>query len=487
MRYILFRILILLLLLFSIFTLFKYPDAKTDESWLSSDAIGLLNPDFITIDYPFFRTNTGNSLFSAFTLGVFYKTFGVGFLQARIFIFIMSVIFLVVYYVFIKFFFGKEISFLSTSLLVSTSAFLFSSHFLRFDIPLLISFFLPLTTLFLYLKNGQKIMLFLSGFFVCLTYEFHFNGILYALTFFVCYFLLIRKSFLILFSGVSFYLLIHVLIHVVGNVNLYLEHRNYFFLVDHTPPLFSFDLMKMLAEEKVRYLNYFKGLSALELVLVFPTFFLAFSKNICIKFIFVFSIIFMLNLMFFSANKSGFYFIHLIPFYCLLFSYLLKRLGNYLSWAIFGILIISNSINQTNLASKNIYYDYYEIANKVERYLKDDSLILGTYQQYLPLHRYNYRSVSSISWYRVFNNFTLTKSLDIIQPDFILIDDNFRARFVEDSSLIKTTVYNKGLHYLNKNEMDKYLAEQGTLKVSFDSKFYGKIELYQIKKKYEKN
>jgi 4-amino-4-deoxy-L-arabinose transferase-like glycosyltransferase len=493
----------LLFLLFASFLLFfhllsfkKYPVASIDESWISSDVMAIVDKNFVKMDYPFFKENSGLYFFPKLILGNYYKIFGLGFVQGRLLILTLSFLLLFLFFKFTKEFFGKLAGILSVIYFASTKSFLFSSHLIRFDIPFVIFLLLSLWLFFRYLKKGNLSFLFLSGLIMGFSHLLQANGILFLISFTATWVMiqLSQKKFnfkeiFIFFFGVLIFWTAYIFFYILPNFSNYILANKYFIFVDHPFPVLSMGFKDILDHELFRYKSYFYPDNIIELCLIIISLLWALkSKNYLRKFVSGYVLISALLFFPIVSNKAYYYFIYLIPFasvsLILFFLDLWRRFRyKFILFCFFAIFVGSNYYRQFKLVSENFSYNYLEINSLFVPFLSNNSLVLGEAHYWLPLKDYRYANISLLTWYRLFENLNAYEALIKIDPDFIIVDPFVEGKLVEDESQISTIDFQRGLHKISKKQFERFLEEKTTLILSYNSKYYfGDIKLYKVNK-----
>lgn len=85
-----------------------------------------------------------------------------------------------------------------------------------------------------------------------------------------------------------------------------------------------------------------------------------------------------------------------------------------------------------------------------------------------------------MGWYRIFDHKNLSESLNIINPDVIVIDNLFNSLLVDNGTMVGNTNFQEGLYNLPRKEFFSYLTKYD-LKGSYISKYYGKVDIYKEK------
>lgn len=485
-----FQIVILLffIVLINVPNLLKYPLASIDESWQSSDSYAFFDKKFTNINFPFLLQEIGIPTFNFWSLGLFYKVFGLGLFQGRLLIFFSSLVLALAVYKFTDFICGNKIALLTTVFFSTTEVFFFSSHLIRSDIFLSLAIVISFFLYFKYLTNNRPYLFFLCGFLLAFSFEIHMNGFLFLMGFIGALLLsggglnkMFSKKILVFYLGILVYGFYYFIVHALPNIPLFMSVRKYNLLIDHPPPIFHMGFNEMLWAELGRYNHYFSDNRLIEGVLILIAILWALrQKNIHLKFIAKYLLFSALLFTFFSANKAFFYLIYFFPFFSILLASFLFRFRRTLISIIYLYVVSINLIKISDLVRKYNDYDYETINKEVSLSAAPDSLIFGSPAYFLPLKNFQYRSMYVLSWYRIFENKDLISSLKIINPDIIILDDQLNSLLVDDY-LIKNRSFQGGLYNLSKKDFLVYLDNYELVNF-FDSKYYGKVTIYKLRK-----
>lgn len=487
-------IFVIFLLVFHFLTFKKYPAASIDESWISSDAMAIVDKSFVKMDHPFFEDNSGLLYLPKLILGNYYKIFGLGFVQGRLFILSFSFLLLFFFYKFTKEFFGKTAAILAIVYFASTNSFLFSSHLIRFDVHFVIFLLLSLRLFFLYLKSSNVKYLFWSGLFLGFSQLFQTMGVLFQASFIVAWagIWLINRKFnlkhFIYFSlGLFVYWIFYLLVYVLPGVSRYITSHSYFFFVDHPFPILSLPLNALIDAELFRYKNYFypEGIVELSFIIISLVWGIK-SQDYLRKFLAGYVLISALLFFFFASNKGHYYFIYLLPFasICLVLFFLdLWKLRHKFFLYFLFFIIGFNYFRQFKVTWEYSSYNYLKIYHLIAPHLSPNSKVLGEALYWLPLKDYRYANISLLTWYRIDENLNAYEALSKINPDFIIVDPYVEGKLVEDESQISPIDFQRGLHKISKKQFNRYLEENAILVTSYNSEYYfGEIKLYKVKK-----
>lgn len=487
-------ILIFVLFLFHFRTLTLYPTASIDESWISSDAIAMVDKNFINMDYPFFVKNAGFSYFPKLTYGLFYKWAGLGLTQGRTLNLILSLLFLIILALFVSRFFDNKTALLSIVFFSSTTTFLFSSHLIRFDIPFTVMLLISLWLFFLYYQTRKFYYSYFSGLILGFSYEVQMNGILFQVSFILTLLLfgllqkkLNIKALICFILGIIIYWIFYTLIHILPDVQNFSFTSNYMFNVDHPVPLLSLPIKQIILTEAGRYVSNYSNGGIFELIATIIALIWALKQNNnLLRFISFYIISILIMFLLLASNKAFFYFIYVLPLISILFSKIvlsfLEIRKNKIAIC-FLIIIGINYLRQFFIIKNNYYYDYQEINKSFSPYFGNNSLILGEAHYFLPLKDYRYSNIILLTWYRLYNNLNAYQTLSKINPDFIITDAFIEGRLVDNEDEIKNRDFQRGLHKVSKKEFTKFLDEKTILVKTINSKYYfGDINLYKVLK-----
>lgn len=499
-----------LIFIFNLATFRLYPVASVDESWQSSNAISVFNKDFVSINYPFFLQNKGIPYAMNFALGLWYKIFGIGLVQGRLLIVFISTILLFILYKFTNDFFGESVAFWAVLYFASTRGFFFSSRFIRNDIPLLIFLILALWMFFKYLKISKPKYLFFSGLFLGLGTEFHQNGIFFIIALIISWVLVIKtlsnifsRKFLIFITGLGVYLIYYLFAHVLPDTSLYISERGYSIFKDHALPILSLTPKEIIFSEIGRYSSYFYPYRVPELLIVILSLLLSLKeKDLYLKFISTFILSFSVLFVFFASNKTELYLIYLLLLSSILLSSLFhkfRHLSTYIGlilrnknkqkslksipiikfFYIFVFITIFNYFLNFGIAYTYSDYSYGKIQSIMSPNIRNDELVMGFTNYFLPLNHLNFRSFYVLSWHRIFKGLSVEQALDEIKPAYIIFDRQVDGMLTDDERDISDIQFDKGLYKISKKEFINYLNSKYTMIIDYHSDYYRNLKLYK--------
>jgi hypothetical protein len=84
----------------------------------------------------------------------------------------------------------------------------------------------------------------------------------------------------------------------------------------------------------------------------------------------------------------------------------------------------------------------------------------------------------SLTYYNLFNGYSLTRGLEELRPDYIIFDDGLNGLLVEEGYFSSTAGF--ALYDLPKREFRNFLAERGASVLSFSDPWHGYFEIYAI-------
>lgn len=476
----------LLFIAFNFITLTKFPPLKTDEAWQSSDAYSIINKDFTPIHYPFFARNTGIPYASYLILATGFKIMGLGFVQGRIIFFSITLVYLIVFYLFVKEFFGKREAFLSSVYLVSTRVFFLSSHYIRNDISLALGLVLMVWFFFKYEKTKKLRYIFFSSFFGLFSMEFHQNGLIFYTSLLLVWFLLrtsfkeFSKGFFVFVLGSLTYIFYYLGAHILPHAKDFLADYTYAFTTGHPFPIFSLSLKDMIIEELKRYTEYFLPLRFIELILILSSITYALkNRNYYLKFLSLFLVISCLLFFPLANSKSQFYLNSFFPFLSVLLTIFavssFKTSGNFIKnsvYLIFIFVVVSNFFVQAVNVFYYKNYNYREIREIIMPRVSKNFLILGPSYGWLDLSEYKYRSVDIFPLYRYFKHIGPIETLMVIKPDYIIADKQLQ------NSISQVELESSGKY--KSSEFWNFINSKAELLYTDNFYYLGEVKLYKL-------
>jgi hypothetical protein len=492
--------------LFHVASLNRSPPLFIDEAWLVSRAWAWLNTgiNFGPLDAGVFDKNlegygTFYPTIPTLLLSVFIHWFGLTANWLRLLPLLCGFGLLVAI-----FSIASQISFsrrcgLVAVLLVSTShSFLISSHLIRYDIFVAALSYGAIAVVIAGCRRHSSTLFLVAGLMMSLAFEVHANTVIFGpiiLTLLVAqcgWSILWSRQFGAFTFGVFIGLVAYFWMHVAQHPTTFFTMGKAFAL-SHAPPLLSTSLMQPWSFLRITggYWIYLTSGRILITALAAVTFYRAKCENSKILFLtLVFGLIafslLIRNRMFYYAILIG----PLSDIFLAVWIHEISRknveLGFWLKRAkAFGIatLIVTLGVPVFLAFSTPQPGDLELIGTRVKRFVPSTASIMGPPTYWFELHEHRYLSWMQIMVHRLFDSSSsIDAALDVLRPDFLIIDDDMRQYILPDNSEVPRSGYDRYTweRRLAKDELDSFLARRAELVDSFVTPTYGAIQIYSI-------
>jgi len=347
-----------------------------------------------------------------------FRLFGVGIFQARIMSFIFSIISLFIIYKLVAELYNKGVAALSVFLISISQHFIYTSHFARPEMTLILYLLLAIYLFVIASKRSSSIFYLLSGFVFVLTCDTHLNGLsfIFIVLLLLLYYMINRKLniryIVYMLLGILIGILYWILIHYVPNKNIFIYQFKNYWNNATVPSLFSidFNIINLIKNELNRYIVFFwepkyhRNMILLAIFLLSLVYSIIKNKHNNLTIIIVI-IGLMLHFLFITPIKSGGYVVILIPFFLILTSNFLynfifaKNFAKKIFGVIVFIVLICFNLLQIGYISyyvRNIDYNGY--INKLKKIIPSGSIILGDSSWWFGFANENYY-ISQVLWY----------------------------------------------------------------------------------------
>lgn len=287
--------------------------------------------------------------------------------------------------------------------------------------------------------------------------------------------------------GGSFGLFHRLLFAILPDPAAYAQRAAYIYTAEHAIPVLTYDPLKMISRELLRYRSYFVIENRLlELALVglgvgIGLWRRARADRWLLIIIFVPIVVFTLLV----SNKDPRYLVNFFPFLSILAaSALLTGLrevkGLPAARAVMvGVLLVFTLIpplHHLSAAREALQAPSYDEAmTELEAVIPVGSRVLGKPTYWLGLHDRDYRGTHALTMLNFERNFTLQQSMEFIRPQYVIVDTHLRGQLV-DQGYFSRTAGSDSLD-LPRRDFEQFLARQGTLVLKHP---YNQLEVYKI-------
>lgn len=434
------------------FNLDKYPYIWSDEAWFSNSAFTLATQGFLgTTMMPYFYDIAHFTYWQPpvylLLLSLSFKLFGFGIIQARMVSITLGFFTVLFTYIFGKELYNKKTGLIASVLLVSNPLFFFISRDARMDIAVACFTLIALYFLLIALKRSKCIYYFYSGLFSMLSLLSHPNGIfgIFSVLLIYCVYKFDFKNFKLKFR------LKEVLYFILGPLLLLIPYLYYI----------SLDFPAFTAQFKVNILNsattplinvfseitryqvltnfYIINSSLINFILIltvsayltlFGLVYMSKNKKFS-KFLAIIILVHLVSVTILVSQKLAFWYLGaILPYWALLIAIPFKEKFNqkkYISTIltiVLALYLISNIFTISNIFLITKEYDYQSIEHEVQKYIPNESVIVGTTAFWIPLHT-SHTYYTSFSVHAHYN--LSISSFKKLKVNYILYDDSWAS------------------------------------------------------------
>lgn len=486
----------------------RFPAVRVDEAWNANRAWHWLNAgvNTTTIDQGPRGEDVGigSPPLASGILRLAYAALGLGLAQTRLPSLVFGAILLLATYWTGSLLYDRFTGLLALLLLGLSWVFITSSHLGRPDV-ILAAFVVLACGLSLWgLRSGRLMAHGMAGFVMALGYDVHQNALIFAAALLVTYVVAAGRAFWrrpALWALVAGALLGSLVFRrtydlalaflglgssplpagvAAGGQGLAGSHRPP--LLDLTPTLF---LQSLLAEIYYRFdpLRYPLAMILIVAALGFLLWRHQSSDRLLLVFIGVAALLFVLLL----QNKTSEYTILLYPFLMLavaaMFLGLLQRWPGRAAGAGVGavlVLFLAVSLAQgARLLFSHRHYSYEAVVAQLEQVIPSQARVMGMPTWWLGLNGYDYRSNVTLTDYHYLRGYTLTEGLEAFQPEYLIVDDLWRSRFVDEGYFPENGM-GRAVFYLPRQEFAAFLEQRGNKVLEILDPWHGLLQIYAI-------
>ena len=181
-----------------------------------------------------------------------------------------------------------------------------------------------------------------------------------------------------------------------------------------------------------------------------------------------------------SGHKWDLYAIYLFPFMLIPAAEMLvsllngevsdtyQRYGRILAGLLLAAFVVVKAMWFGQIATDHHTHDFYEITSQMRSVIEEDQRVIGMPTWWLGFTDMDYRSFYNISFHRFFDQYTVEEALREIQPDYIIVDELWRYQLASgpgEKPLI-------GNNWLPQDEFWAVVDEYGELALEFNSQWY---------------
>jgi 4-amino-4-deoxy-L-arabinose transferase-like glycosyltransferase len=500
-RWILEAVLFVIVALFHLWSLMRFPPPFVDEAWLASRAWSFITTGkaFGTLDAGVFDRFPGHETFFPW-LPVVIQSLGLRLFPKPeliavrfISLFFGLCLVIIIYAIGVRFG-GRRLGLLSAFILSFSLPFVYSSHLGRYDIMVSTLGFASIA-IFLYQKPPKRFWpSLLAGLLALLAFEIHANGAIYTPVILVLFLseigwaTLKSRGFWGFVAGALIGGLFYIGLHIIRFPETYLAINQLAFSTTHVPPILTFNpliIIKGITSTWLLFATFYILVPVLILGFVdlFIGVFKRRTKNDFLLFILTFSTVITYAL--WIRNQNTYYAILAAPMLTIVTCrFLLDTYKmwqgqildyiNRVSWGLaivfFGYIIVQ--------VFPNSYIYYRPVQERISQSVHDGEVVMGSQTHWFGLYQHQYYSWETIIYYeRLIPGSNFVDVMFEFRPDIFILDGQMLNYFNEVENSENT--YKQNLHVPIK-DVSYFLEKHAQLVDSFESPIYGPILIYRI-------
>jgi 4-amino-4-deoxy-L-arabinose transferase-like glycosyltransferase len=422
-----------------------------------------------------------------------FALLGMGLFQIRLVSWIFACVLLLLVFLVGRRSYGSVSGALAAFLLSISPPFIQASHFARHDIilaTLIMAVFLLLQIAF----DKEKLWAhLLAGVLIGISPDVHPNGVFFIVGFGVLYLAvyrlqIFRKRGAWAFGigaliGVGYY----VAGHILPSPEAYAAVNKFWSQGSHQLPLFNpIRLLESIVQEIGRYHFFDNGL---DFALVGASaVYLIVRRQKADRHLLVFVGASLACFVLFVGNKNDVYAILFYPFFMLMVAEALRSLVasaaqstavRVFMLTVLLLFVVNSTIHYLRPAISSRTYNYYAVTDQIRQVIPEGARVLGLPHWYLGLADYDYRSSLGLTYYHIYNKYSLTEGLEAIRPDYVIVDSALQGLLVDEGYFPPGPAFE--IYKLPKQELQTFMAERGTKVEEFTNPTHGTFEVYKIR------
>jgi 4-amino-4-deoxy-L-arabinose transferase-like glycosyltransferase len=501
-------VLAILLTVLQVPFLTRYPAVRPDEGWNANRAWTWLTTgqNTTTIDVGPRAAGQGNSAPAVATAVMMasLRLFGLGLFQVRLPSLLFGAILLLATFLIGRLLYDGLTGLLAELALGLSWVFLTSSHLARPDILLAAFVALAVVCGLWGQRSGRLWPHGLAGLLIMLSVEVHQNGLIFAVALGFAYLVTLgptfwrARAFWVFLAGAfvgslvfrSIYAMLASVLgigstqlvgyNLSGGQGLAGSHRPP--LLELTPTLF---VQSLLAEVYYRFAPVQNLLPMAVIVagLVYLLWRRSRADRVLLAFVGTVFLLFVLLL----QNKTSEYTILLYPYLVVAAAAALTGLlasARGRTWRTALILLIalflaSSVFHSARLLWTHVRYSYRVVSEQVDRALHDQGRLLAMPTWWLAVPDRDFRSTVTLTDYHYLQGYTLTEALQAVRPDYLLVDELWRSRLVDEGYFPEEGM-GRAVFFLPRQEFYDFLAERSRKTLELVDAWHGTLEVYEL-------
>ena len=489
-------------LAYTLLTLTRYPIVFVDEGWFANSAWNwtVNGVHFDTMHagpldqfgYEWLRRN----FVAEWVWSIAFKVWGVGFAQARLVSWLIGVGLLIVLFLVARRLYNLHVALLSVLLLVSSHIFLRSSHLARQDILLAFIGVLGFAIGVYALKGNRWWAHLLGAFVVAFSTTIHQNGVNYILGFASMYLIyygwrvVIRPGTWLAAAGGVGGIAGFLGLHILPNPDVYFRMMNINLSSTHVIPLLApMSIPYSIFREVITTYDFDNNLLAFGLLLSGAL--VLFQRRATVdRLLLAFTTGSWLGFVLIVGNKTFLYPILLYPFMMMIiaaaaYHMLTLPSGWQTRWvyvrpviiaALCGVLVF-NGLYAAQIYRNFREYDYQAILNQLRSVIPPGSSVMTMPNWWFGFTDDNFHSNFTVNFYHYLNGLTFDEAMDLIRPDYYIVDSTILLLQVEHGSMIPTPLNGNPIP---KKPFQNMLTTRGTKIFEFKNRWHSGFEIYAL-------
>ena len=147
--------------------------------------------------------------------------------------------------------------------------------------------------------------------------------------------------------------------------------------------------------------------------------------------------------------------------------------------SILVLFLLSSLIHFAAPVLGSFDYDYYAVTDRIRTVIPPGARVLGRPTYWLGLSDYDYRSSFSLGYYDLDSDFDLTRVLEEVHPDVLIVDDRWQYHLVDEDDPPRGPGLYRFFRY-PRQEFEDFLAQRGEKLLEFTDPWHGLLEVYAI-------
>jgi hypothetical protein len=151
--------------------------------------------------------------------------------------------------------------------------------------------------------------------------------------------------------------------------------------------------------------------------------------------------------------------------------------GRVFLWSLLGLTVFAEVFSLTRTLEESSEYRYEAIVDRIRQAAPRGSRVMGLPHWWLGLSDYDYRSSLSLSYYNVYQGYSLTQGLEMIRPNVLIVDDGWRGLLV-DQGFFEAEGF--GIFNMPRQEFEDFLEARAERLTEFTDRWHGRFTIYRI-------